>query len=82
MKVKVKGIYKHFKGDYYIVEDIAKDCEDLGDIVIYRGLYGDSPLWARKYDSFASKVDKEKYPDVLQEYKFELQSIPSKRKRF
>lgn len=23
MEVKVKGIYKHFKGDLYLVEDIA-----------------------------------------------------------
>ena len=39
-KVKIKGIYKHFKGNYYIVEDIGTDCETLEELVIYRGLYG------------------------------------------
>lgn len=33
-KVEMKGIYKHFKGDYYIVEDIAFDCETLKRLVI------------------------------------------------
>ena len=23
MEVKIKSIYKHYKGDYYLVEDIA-----------------------------------------------------------
>ncbi len=44
--------------------------------VIYRGLYGDTEkLYLRPYDMFLSKVDKEKYPNVKQEYRFELQKI-------
>ena len=80
MKVKVKGIYKHFKGDYYLVEDIAINSETLEKLVIYRSLYGDGGLYARPYDMFTSKVDKEKYPNVYQEYRFELQNIESKNK--
>ena len=38
-EIKIHGIYKHFKGDYYLVEEIAKDCETLEDVVIYRKLY-------------------------------------------
>ncbi len=79
-EIKIKGIYKHFKGDYYIVEDIAKDCETLDDLVIYRGLYGTSPLWVRKKEDFLGKVDKKKYPNINQDYKFQLQVIDSKRK--
>lgn len=79
-KIVIKGIYKHFKGDSYIVEDIAKDCETLEEKVIYRGLYGNSPLWVRSLDDFLDEVDHKKYPDVKQKYKFELQDIKSKRK--
>ena len=76
-KIKVKGIYKHFKGDYYLVEDIATHSETKEKYVVYRRLYGDSSLWVRPYDMFASKVDKKKYPDVKQKYRFELQKIKS-----
>lgn len=79
-KIVIKGIYKHFKGDSYIVEDIAKDCDTLEEKVIYRGLYGNSPLWIRSLDDFLDEVDHKKYPDVKQKYKFELQNIKSKRK--
>ena len=70
-KVKIKGYYKHFKGKMYMVEDIAKDCETLEDIVVYRALYGDKQLWVRKYSDFISEVDHNKYPDVKQKYRFE-----------
>lgn len=77
MEVKVKGIYKHFKGDLHLVEDIAIHSETKEKMVIYRALYEDSKLYARPYDMFISKVDKNKYPNVIQEYRFELQDIPS-----
>lgn len=80
MEVKVKGIYKHFKGDYYLVEDIAIHSETNEKLVIYRSLYGESELYARPYDMFLEKVDKVKYPDVVQEYRFELQNIKSVKK--
>ena len=32
----------------------------------------DGDIWVRPYDMFISKVDKVKYPDVEQEYRFEL----------
>lgn len=78
-KVLVNRVYKHFKGDNYLVVDIATDCDTLEKKVIYRGLYNDGPLWVRSYDDFISKVDKKKYPNISQEYKFELQEIDSKR---
>ena len=45
--------------------------------VVYRALYGDNQLYIRPYDMFTSKVDKVKYPNVKQEYRFELQNIKS-----
>lgn len=78
MEVKIKGVYKHFKGNYYIVEDIGIDSETEEECVIYRALYGDNKLWIRKKDMFLSEVDHDKYPDIKQKYRFELSSIESK----
>ena len=76
-KLKIKGIYKHFKGNYYLLEDIAKDSETLEEVVIYRKLYDDGGLWIRKKEDFLSEVDYKKYPEVTQKYRFELQKIES-----
>ena len=80
-ELKVKRIYKHFKGDYYLVEDIAKDSETKEEMVVYRRLSGDGDLWVRPKEMFLSEVDHEKYPNVKQKYRFELQEIQSVAKK-
>lgn len=76
-KIKVNGIYRHFKGDYYLVVDIANHSETKEKYVVYRRLYGDMDLWIRPLDMFLSEVDHEKYPNVKQKYRFQLQNIES-----
>ncbi|MDO5448394.1 MAG: DUF1653 domain-containing protein [Clostridia bacterium] len=72
-EIKIHGIYRHFKGNYYLVEELAKDSETEETLVVYRKLYDDGSLWVRPLDMFLSEVDHDKYPDVTQQYRFELQ---------
>ena len=68
--------YKHFKGHIITVLEIAKHTE-TGEMMVVYLHEGTNVVWARPYEMFISKVDKEKYPDVEQEYRFQLQEIES-----
>ena len=72
MEVKVGRVYRHFKGDHYLVEGIAINSENEEKMVIYRQLYGDGSLYVRPYNMFLEKVNKNN-----QEYRFELVDIES-----
>lgn len=74
--IEIGKIYRHFKGNLYRVIDIVFDSESNNDeeyekVVIYQAMYGDNLKWARPYKMFNSLVDREKYPNVKQEYRFE-----------
>jgi hypothetical protein len=77
-EIQLHRVYRHFKGDYYLVEDLAHDSETDEEVVIYRKLYGDGSLWVRPLSMFLSEVDHERYPNVKQRYRFELVDIESK----
>ena len=77
MEIIVGRVYKHFKGNLYLVEDIVIHSETKEKYVLYRALYGQGVRYIRPYEMFASKVDKNKYPNVEQEYRFELQDFKS-----
>ena len=76
-ELKIKGIYRHFKGDLYLVEDVVRHSETDEKLVLYRKLYDDCSLWVRPLDMFLSEDDHDKYPEVEQQYRFQLQDIKS-----
>ncbi len=70
-ELSIGRVYRHFKGGLYRVEGVATHSETLEEYVVYRKLYDDHSLWIRPKEMFLSPVDKEKYPDAMQEYRFE-----------
>ena len=65
------GIYRHFKGGIYEVLEIATHSETMEKMVVYRALYGERGVWVRPLEMFLSPVDREKYPQAKQTYRFE-----------
>lgn len=63
--------YRHFKGNYYIVDGLALHSETEEPFVVYHREGHDGELWIRPLDMFLSSVDKAKYPAVQQKFRFE-----------
>ena len=53
------GIYRHFKGNLYEVQAIAKHSETQEDYVVYKALYGEGGLWVRPAAMFAEKIERD-----------------------
>ena len=73
-ELEIGKIYRHFKSEdkLYRVEDVAIDCENLREMVIYRALYGDNKLWVRDKEDFLAEVGNRADNVTNQKYKFEL----------
>ncbi|WP_018625192.1 DUF1653 domain-containing protein [Kangiella aquimarina] len=52
-----RGKYKHYKGKYYEVLDVARHSETLEYFVVYKTLYGDFDTWIRPLEMFTETVE-------------------------
>ena len=74
-EVKIGKVYRHFKGNYYFVEDIAYDSETQQRMVVYKPLYERADgrkIWVRAESMFLETIPER--PDNItgQKYRFEL----------
>ena len=54
-----KGIYRHYKGNFYELVDVAKHSETEEEFVIYRPMYGEGALWIRPLIMFDEDLERD-----------------------
>lgn len=80
IKASKGKIFRHFKGDLYLVEDFVIHSETRETMVLYRALYGDCGLFVRPYDMFVEEVHEGKINPTGQRYRFEEFHVDSVKK--
>lgn len=71
-------IFRHFKGDLYLVLDVVTHSETREKMVLYKALYGDCGMFVRPYDMFIEEVEEGKENPTGQKYRFEEYKVKSK----
>lgn len=75
-EVKIGRVYRHFKGNYYFVENIAYDSENMQRIVVYKPLYPREDnrfIWVRPEKMFLEQISAERPDNITgQTHRFEL----------
>lgn len=75
MEIQVGKVYRHFKGNYYYIQEVALDSENKERMVIYRPLYErqDSKVWVRPEKMFFEEVPESRKDNITgQKLRFEL----------
>ena len=65
-------VYRHFKGNIYRIITIADHSETGETLVVYKRDDEGGKSYARPLDMFMSEVDRKKYPDAKEKYRFTL----------
>lgn len=81
MEVQIGKVYRHFKGNYYFVENIAYDSETQERMVVYKPLYkreDNRTTWIRPEKMFLEEIPER--PDNItgQKHRFEFAEELSK----
>lgn len=74
-EVQIGKVYRHFKGNYYFVENVAYDSETQERMVVYKPLYNREDgrgIWVRPEKMFLEEIPDR--PDNItgQKVRFEL----------
>ena len=56
-KIKIGKKYRHFKGNEYLVINVAKHSETLEEMVVYQALYGERGIWVRPLTMFLDQKE-------------------------
>ena len=74
-EVKIGKVYRHFKGNYYFVENVALDSETKERMVVYKPIYDrqDSKIWVRNEKMFLEEIDQNRKDNITgQKYRFAI----------
>lgn len=73
MEIVIGGVYRHFKGNKYLVEGLAYNSENKELMVVYKELYGEGKMWVRPVKEFIEEIDRSREDNIeVQDKRFIL----------